>query len=143
MRSSHILSLFSERPEVSQRPSSFLVSILAHIAALALLTFGIVYTPEIHDRSIEHFSIRHLDLHTPEPQKHQSAGSKIRYPGPHPEVHTPSPGGRQPVLREIAQAEPGPQTLVQPDLPKHVTLKEKIPVPTVVIWSPKKPWPRT
>ncbi len=139
MRSSHILSLFSERPEVSQRSSSFVVSILAHVAALALLTFGIVYTPEIHDRVItEHFSIRHLDLHEPEPKKHEPAGSKIAYPGPHPEVQTPSPGGHQPALRQIAQAEPGPQTLVQPDLPTHVKLKEKIPVPTVVIWSPKK-----
>ena len=139
MRSSNILTLFSERPEVSQRPSSFVVSILAHIGALALLTFGIVYTPEIHDRVItEHFSIRQLDLHAPEPARHERAGSKIAYPGPHPQVQTPSPGGRQPALRQIAQAEPGPQTLIQPDLPRHVTLKEKIPVPTVVIWSPKR-----
>jgi hypothetical protein len=139
MRSSHILSLFSDRPEVSQRPSSFVVSILAHIAVLALLTFGIVYTPEIHDRVIiEHFSIRQLDLHVSEPNKLERAAGKIAYPGPHPEVHTPSPGGRQTALRQIAHAEPGPQTLVQPDLPKHVTMKEKIPVPTVVIWSPKR-----
>jgi hypothetical protein len=139
MRSSHILTLFSDRPEVSQRPSSFVVSILAHIAALALLTFGIVYTPEIHDRvTTERLSIRHLDLHAPEPKKHERAASKIAYPGPHPQVQTPSPGGSQPALPQIAQAEPGPQTLVQPDLPKHVKLKEKLPVPTVVIWSPKK-----
>jgi hypothetical protein len=41
------------------------------------------------------------------------------------------------VLRQIAQAEPGPQTLLQPDLDKHVNM-EDTPVPTVVIWSPKK-----
>jgi hypothetical protein len=139
MRSSHILTLFSDRPEVSQRPSSFVVSILAHIGALALLTFGIVYTPEIHDRAVtEHLSIRHLDLHASEPKRHERADSKIAYPGPHPQVQTPTPGGSQPVLPQIAQAEPGPQTLVQPDLPTHVKLKEKLPVPTVVIWSPKK-----
>ena len=124
---------------MSQRPSSFVVSILAHIGALAVLTFGIVYTPEIRDRVVvEHFPVRQLDLHMPEPQRHEKVGSKIRYPGPHPEVHAALPGGGQAVLRQVAQAEPGPQTLVQPDLPKHVALKEKIPVPTVVIWSPKK-----
>jgi hypothetical protein len=139
MRSSHILSLFSERPEVSQRPSSFVVSILAHCAALVLLTFGIVYTPEIHDRVMtEHYSVRHLDLHAPEPKIRQRAGSEVAYPGPHAEVHEPSPGGSQAALRQIAKAEPGPQTLVQPDLPARVKLKEKIPVPTIVIWSPKK-----
>jgi hypothetical protein len=114
-------------------------SILAHIAALALLTFGIVYTPEIHDRvGPEHYSVRHLDLHSPEPQRRERARSKIAYPGPHPEVSTPSPGGSQPAMRQIAQAEPGPQTLIQPDLPAHVKLKEKVPVPTIVIWSPRK-----
>jgi hypothetical protein len=144
MRSSHILSLFSERPEVSQRPSSFVVSILAHAGALALLTFGIVYTPEIHDRVItEHFSIRHLDLHEPEPKNDERAGSQIAYPGPQPKGQTRSPGGRQPALRQIAQAEPGPQTLVQPDLRTQVKLKERIPIPTVVIWSPKKKMTKT
>jgi len=139
MRSSQILSLFSERPVVSHRPSSFLVSFVAHIGAVAVLAFGIVYTPEIHDRVMsEHLAVRHLDLHVPEPKIHKRAGSEIAYPGPHTAVHTASPGGSQASMREIADAEPGPQTLVQPDLPKHVDLKEKIPVPTVVIWSPKK-----
>jgi hypothetical protein len=106
---------------------------------LAVLTFGIVYTPEIHDRAAtERLSIRHLDLHASEPKRHERAGGKIAYPGPHAQAQTPTPGGSQPALPQIAQAEPGPQTLVQPDLPTHVKLKEKFPVPTVVIWSPKK-----
>jgi hypothetical protein len=139
MRSSQILSLFSDRPEVSQRPSSFVASILAHVAAVLVLLFGIAYRPEIRDPALsEHLSIRHLDLHAPDMKKLEKAGSEIAYPGPHHEEHTPSPGGSDPALRKIAQAEPGPQTLVQPDIPDPVKLKEKIPVPTIVIWTPKK-----
>jgi hypothetical protein len=139
MRSSQILSLFSDRPAVSQRPFSFVLSILAHLAAVALVAFGIVFTPKVHDRVItEHLSVRHLDLHAPDLTRPERAGSKIAYPGPHREAHTPTPGGSQSALRQIARAEPGPQTLVQLDLPTHVKLKEEIPIPTVVIWSPKK-----
>jgi hypothetical protein len=139
MRSSQILSLFSDRPEVSQRPSSFVASILAHIAAVAVLVFGVAYRPEIRDPALsEHLSVRHLDLHMPDPTKRAQAGSEVAYPGPRHEEHTPSPGGSEPALRKIAQAEPGPQTLVQPDIPNPVKLKEKIPVPTIVIWTPKK-----
>jgi hypothetical protein len=38
----------------------------------------------------------------------------------------------------MAQAKPGPQTLIQPDLPAQVTLTEEIPVPQIVIWTPSK-----
>jgi len=46
--------------------------------------------------------------------------------------HTLPPGGStaaQQVMRQVVQAPPGPQTLLQPDIPKPVTLAEKIPVP--------------
>jgi hypothetical protein len=143
MRSSRTITLFSDRPELSQRPSSFVVSILVHGVALGLLTFGIIYTPPINDRILtERYTVRHLDLHAPEPQKGRSAGNGVEYPGPHSIAQNPPLGKKATVppdaLREIAQAAPGPQTLVQPDLPKHVTLTEETPVPTVVIWSPKK-----
>jgi hypothetical protein len=46
-------------------------------------------------------------------------------------------------MRQMVQALPGPQTLLQPDIPKPVTLAEKIPVPTVVIWDGKKSTDKT
>jgi hypothetical protein len=48
------------------------------------------------------------------------------------------PAAQEEALRQTVKAEPGPQTLVQPDIPTHAQLTEEIPVPTVVIWSPKK-----
>jgi hypothetical protein len=38
----------------------------------------------------------------------------------------------------VAQAQPGPQTLIQPDVEHPITLPEQIPVPQVAIWQPSK-----
>ena len=148
MRSSRTITLFSERPELSQRPSSFVVSVLVHGAALGLLSLGIIYTPEVNDRLLtERYTLRRLDLHAPKPEMRRTAGSGIAYPGPHaegPKSSQPRPkAGRKSAAQEAAlrlpvQAPPGPQTLVQPDIRTDVKLTEEVPVPTVVIWSPKK-----
>jgi hypothetical protein len=139
MRSSQIISLFSERPEVSQRSSSFVVSILAHGGAIGLLIFGIVYTPKIHTRDLaERYTVRHLDLQAPDMKKLRAAGSGVKYPGQSADEHQPDPGGSPAVLRLLAKAEHGPQTLLQPDITHPIQIKEKIPVPTVVIWAQKK-----
>jgi|HubBroStandDraft_5_1064220.scaffolds.fasta_scaffold20807_2 hypothetical protein len=142
MRYSRTISLFSERPELSQRPSSFVVSILAHLTAVSLLSFGIIYTPEINDRVVtKRYTVRHLDLHDPKTPKKQSASKGIAYMGPHATVQKPSPGPKpaahQAVLRQTADADKGPQTLVQPDISEPVKLAEEAPVPAVTIWTPK------
>ena len=79
-----MISLFSERPQPSQRPTSFLVSIFAHAGAVALLSFGIIYTPEFRDPVMTRkYTVRHLDLHTSKEQQRQSTGKGFAYPGAH------------------------------------------------------------
>ena len=143
MRSSQTITLFSDQPELSQRPSSFMLSILAHGGAIGLLTFGAMYAPRMNDRALsERYTVRQLDLQATEPQRRRSAESEIGYPGPQSIEHTPQPDGKStaqpPVLRQIAPATPGLQTLVQPDLPSHLALTQQIPVPNIVIWAPEK-----
>jgi hypothetical protein len=143
MSSSRTISLFSERPEPNQRPSSFVVSIVAHAAATVLLSFGIIYTPEINDRVItKRYIVRHLDLHTPKTLARQSAGKGIRYPGVQAVVDKPAkgpkPAAQQAVLRQTADADKGPQTLVQPDISEPVKLALETPVPSLTIWTPTK-----
>jgi hypothetical protein len=143
MSSSRMISLFSERPELTQRPSSFVVSVLAHGVAIAVLSFGIIYTPEINQRIVtKRYTVRHLDLHTAKDQPRHSAAQGIAYPGPHENGIKPSPGTKPAahaaLLRQTADAQKGPQTLVQPDIPDPVKLTQEAPVPTVVIWTPKK-----
>jgi hypothetical protein len=119
--------------------------VIAHAAATSVLSYGILFTPMTRDPAhTEHYSVRHLDLHTPEPQQQASSkgGKQIAYPGPNTVKQEASPGGnpapRQAALRQIADAEPGPQTLVQPDISHPAHMKEVALLPTVVIWAPKK-----
>lgn len=143
MRSSRTITLFSERPDLSQRPSSFVASILAHVGAGALLSLGILYSPEFREPLIpRRFTIRHLDLHTPQEKVRESASKGTGYPGPHDAVKKPAPGTKpaeqQASLRQTADADIGPQTLVQPDITEPVKMTLEAPVPTVIIWSPRR-----
>ena len=122
-----------------------MVSVIAHAAATSVLSYGVLYTPVTTDPAhTEHYSVRHLDLHTPEPQQQASSkgGKQIPYPGPKTVKQEASPGGNptphQAALRQTADAEPGPQTLVQPDISHPVHMKEEVLLPTVVIWAPNK-----
>jgi hypothetical protein len=146
MRSSRTITLFSERPDLAQRSSSFVISVVFHAAAGMVLSYGIIHTPVTTDAAhTPHYTVRHLDLHTSEPKQQASSkgGKAIRYPGPSVARQAAAAGDGNPVpqeaaLRQTAEAEPGPQTLVQPDISHPAHLKEAVLVPTVVIWAPKK-----
>lgn len=143
MRSSRTITLFTERQEVSQWPSSFLFSILMHGTVIGLVTVGVLYGPQKNSRVLtEPYPVRRLDLHIPDLQRRASAAGKVAYPGPHSTAGTPAPEGQQnepqAAMRLVAKAAPGAQTLVQPDIHAKVTLAEEVPVPTAVIWTPQK-----
>ncbi|MGA2671599.1 MAG: hypothetical protein ABSE99_00110 [Terracidiphilus sp.] len=139
MRSSQTITLFTQRPEPSPGPISFVFSALVHGGVVGLLSLGILYTPQVKDRIVPvPFSIRQLDLHSPE---RQSANGNF-YPGPRPTARTHAAGGQAAapprIPRELAQRTPAPQTLVQPDLPPNLLLPQEIPVPAVLLWSAQK-----
>jgi len=135
-----MISLFSEQPEQVQKPYTFAASVVLHIIGIILLAFGLLNAPKVRTLSAsDRLAVRHLDLHSLEAQI-QRAKLDIEYPQIHPKEHKLLPNGSaaaQPVMRQMVQAPPGPQTLLQPDILKPVTLFEKIPVPTVVVWSGK------
>ena len=144
MRSSPTITLFTESRDVSQRSTSFVVSVLFHCMGLLLFSFGVMYTPRLDPKAIaRRYSVRNIDLATPEQQKQRAARSRVKYPGQPLKPAPAKPGAgkpavQPPILREIAKAPKGPQTLVQPDLPLQIALTQEVPVPTMVIWSPKK-----
>jgi hypothetical protein len=142
MTASPTVTLFSQEIDSSRPPASFLASILIHCGVIALLWFGIAYTPRIDARTNkERYTVRKLDLRTPEQQMRGSAKGAARYPGPQLAASNSAPGKSNPhppVMRQITHAQPGPQTLIQPDLPDSLTLIQPVPVPLVVLWSPSK-----
>ena len=127
-------------------PSS--LQFVFHCMALSLLTFGFMYAPHLDRRAIaERYTVRNIDLESPEQRARREERNNVRYPGPRkpappPNAHPVKPGAgkpalQPPALRQVAKAQKGPQTLVQPDLPSQLTLTQEVPVPTMVIWSPQ------
>ena len=144
MTSSRTITLFTESRDVSQQSTSFVYSVLFHCTAASLLSFGVMYTPHLDTSAIaRRYTVRNIDLETPEQQKRRAELGKVKYPGqpPKPQPAKPKAGkpvDQPPLLRQIAKAQKGPQTLVQPDLPTQIALTREVPVPTMVIWSPKQ-----
>jgi len=143
MRSSPAITLFSEQEELYQKPYSFLFSVLAHGVVIGLVSIGIISAPKVKTPAVaQRYEVRHLDLHTLESEMQRAVRSEIKAPRLHRQAKTSPSGGspdaQPPVLRQVVQAPRGPQTLVQPDIPKPIALTIEIPVPTVVIWNGKK-----
>lgn len=142
MRSSPTITLFSERPEPSRRPYSFLVSLLLHVCVIGLLYLGLMSAPPVKTPALaQHYDVRHIDLHTIQSQMQRAANSGFEYPRPPSVKRKLSPGGsatEHPPLRQAVQAPLGPQTLLQPDIPKPAVVTQEIPLPTAVIWDGMK-----
>ena len=141
MAPAYTMSLFNERTDLGPRPTSVAASALLHIVAIAVLLFGIAYKPPYARISTDHYRVRELDLNMPDeqarfyPPKLPKAASS---PGARAPLSAGKPSLSVPALRDVAQAPPGPQTLLQPDVDKPITLPVPIPVPQVAIWSPSK-----
>ena len=144
MPPSGMTTLFTQRSDQGQQPLSFAFSVCVHGIAIAIGWFAIAYRPPFTKVITEHYSVRRLDLHMPElpqlasnpripyPPEHRPAPRSTARPAP------PSPGSAPAPAPppQTAQAKPGPQTLIQPDLPKPIQLSQEIPMPQIVIWSP-------
>jgi hypothetical protein len=143
MRSSGTTSLFTESADAGQQPASFAVSVVVHGLAIAILWFAVAYKPPFIKVVTDHYTVRKLDLHELDMEQ-AAASARIPYPASHSSSRPPapsSPGSSLPspaAMQQTAQAKIGPQTLVQPDLPKPITLTQEVPLPQVVIWSPPK-----
>ena len=142
-RSSGTITLFTQRADLGPQPASFAVSALVHGLAIAIAWFAIAYKPPFARVVTDRYTVRKLDLHEPDMER-LMASARVPYPSSHSSSRPPapsSPGSSRPspaALPQTAQAKPGPQTLIQPDLPKPITLTMEVPLPQVVIWSPSK-----
>ena len=139
-RSSATLSLFAEPSVSAGRPSSFALSIMAHMAVVGFVYFAVTHLPRIVTPiPLKHYSVRQLDLRALDPdfpnmpQIAAEEESKIPYPS-------------RDVVEQISVAEAmhefigsatGRQTLVQPEFETHLSFSEQVPMPTMMIWTPE------
>ncbi|HEX4031102.1 MAG TPA: hypothetical protein VHX20_12110 [Terracidiphilus sp.] len=141
MTSPRTITLFAEYPDSRSQQASFAASIMAHGGLIALISFAILYTPRLDRRALANrYTVRQLDLQTPERPMRRSAADQIAYPGPRVDNSAATSGGKQTaraaVLPQIPHLHHGPQTLVQPDIHTDLTLTQLTPVPQVVLWTP-------
>jgi hypothetical protein len=134
IRTSGTTTLFTEQADSGLQPVTFIGSLIVHSLAFAVAWFALSYRPPFTKVITAHYSLRELDLRIPDLPK-PSPQAKI----PNPNPHKPTPATHSaPALAaqlQTAKSKLGPQTLVQPDLPKPITLAQEIPLPQVVIWS--------
>ena len=138
MRSSpRTITLFAESTDTGQKPTSFLMSIFFHCLVIGLVSFIVFYSPRLDRRAIaQRYTLRRLDLVMPDEAMHRTQASKLDYPTPI--NHNDPSTGRPAMVRQVAQAPKGPQTLLQPDLTKQITLPDSVQVPTLMVWTPNK-----
>jgi len=138
------LSLFTEPRPSRQGLSAFVVSTLVHGVVLGMLTYGFLHAPRIDEQALsKRYAVRRLDLHKPEPQIRPSASGGAMYPSPQSTSAANQPESKSASSLQVAQIKPAAQTLMQPDLPRNLTLPQEVPVPTVVTWTPHKTAPAT
>jgi hypothetical protein len=137
MAPSYTISLFDQRPDQGPRPTSIAASFVLHTLAIAVVWFAVTYRPPYARVATDHLPVRELDLNIPDDMR---TPPRIHAPAASAGAHSPASQGKpspsDPALREVAQAQPGPQTLIQPDVEHPITLPEQIPVPQVAIWQP-------
>lgn len=138
MSSPYTQSLFSERSDFGRGSTTpVAASAVLHVLLIAAAWFVVAYRPPFIRVTAEHYKVRELVLDIPDEAR---LPPKIRNPASTPGAHAPASAGKPsqtpPALQEVAQAKPGPQTLIQPDVQNPVTLAQQIPVPQVVVWKP-------
>jgi hypothetical protein len=116
-------------------------SILAHGVVAGLLLLGVMSAPKIKPTDLSaRYSVRDLDLESLDTEMEKAAASAVKDYHSDSLPHAPAPSGsedaqQEQLMQQVERAMPARQTLVQPDVPKPVTLPVEIPLPSVVIWN--------
>jgi hypothetical protein len=145
MRSSHtvLLSVFTDAKEPGQDPFIVIVSVLSHVVLIFVLSFAIMYTPKVSNRTLTRkYSVRLLDLHAPLSEFKPSPVRNTLHANQQTSAHSSTGGGKPTkaklsVPEEMAKLKPAAQVLLQPDTPPDAQLQEHAPVPFMMSWLEK------
>ncbi len=139
MKSTNIMTLFSEEPRPGTGPSYFLLSAVFHCVVGVVLLLGLRHAPRMNDHTeAERYNVRLLRPPLIEPAMQraakgstqavaQAAASKFSGGGA-PALSIPYPQTQEP---------PHSQVLLQPDAPPNQVIPQETPIPLAVMWSPE------
>src|SRR5215472_10254343 len=143
MKSTGIMSLFSEQPAPRKAPSAFVISLLVHGVAFAWLLAGLKHLPEVNEHlAEERYTVRILEAPKLEQARRASiddgaavavqsiAHDALRGGGGEPAAPLALP------IQEVHLPQRS-QTLIQPEAPPDRLLPQETPVPFTVMWAPE------
>ncbi|MGB6975585.1 MAG: hypothetical protein WBD67_12960 [Terracidiphilus sp.] len=143
MRASRPISLFTERPPATNRPSAFVVSVIVHCGMVSMVVFGFLYAPRINlDAAAERYVVRRIDIDPIEtPPMKRVSGSSADYPTSHAATHAASAHSKLAAPSSSVRRlhlKLANKTLVEPNTPVKMALKH-MPVPSLLLWSKTQP----
>lgn len=143
-----MICLFQDEPKARRGFSGLALSFVLHCASMGLTVYVVLYAPRIQSRLIAgRYSVRHLQLNSPNAPDLDSVTGSIQYPGKNAGKasldsllqgdNSTAPSQPTPELPQTATGLGGKQTLLQPDIQTRDTLAIAAPIPTVAIWMPE------
>jgi hypothetical protein len=144
MRSSRPISLFTEAPKESRKPSAFLVSILVHCTVVGVVIYGFLFAPRINmNAAADRYVLRDVDLNRPDLERKRRLADSGLYPGARPTEQTNTPHGSLAAppssLRQLERKLVADKTLIQPDTKINKLLLKTTPLPSLLLWASQKP----
>ncbi len=138
MSSSRTITLFAQQTQPTQKPTSFLVSILVHGAVVALVSLGFLYAPRIEYRPSRHYTLDRVDLDSPEFHPRLSGGSSNLYPVTKNAAQASNASGTASALpsSKLLSRQKVDQTLIQPQVKQEQPVIKSLPVPAMLLWTP-------
>jgi hypothetical protein len=118
-------------------------SVVLHVAAISLVLFAFVFSPQFRLRTPDVYMMQHVSLNMPYPQLEKAGGGGSMYPKP------ASSGAEDSSQEKIAapassrihfqRRKLAPQTLIQPDIDPDKMLPKETPLPAMLLWSGHRP----
>jgi hypothetical protein len=137
------ISLFAVQPQSTQRPYSFVVSVVVHVLVVGLIAYGFIFAPRINLRSAaSRYTLREVEINIPDPVKRVKPADSGMYPGQNSTAQVESPHNLPVAPSSSALRIPklhlSDRTIVQPDIPPNqLVVKSKL--PSLLLWSAQRP----
>ncbi len=141
MMSYSAITIFSDHTDLSQRSTSFAVSVLIHCLVLGPLFFGLMYAPRIvNGAQSERYPFRQIALQTPPYRTQQSSRTdtspdSLRSASAAPSAADTLAAYLQ-AMRKIENAGAGTHILLQPEVHSRITVLRETDIPSFIIWMP-------